>query len=109
MTVGRVPQRRGARADPAAGGLALLFWAPGRGHRQRFRGVTRSGQTPLAGGQGVGEGRDQRGVLVWVGWEVEVQELGCGGLGTWPMRIGIRAEVGALTREEEVGDNVLFV
>lgn len=30
-------------------------------------------------------------------------------MGTWPMRIGIRAEVGALTREEEVGDNVLFV
>lgn len=69
VTVWRVPIRRGVLADPAGERSAPLSWAPGRGCQLLFRGVTRSGQTRLAGGPWGGgwEGLEASVVLGWVG------------------------------------------
>lgn len=60
---------------------------------------------------GGGEGAKVRVGLGWMGGRGSRTWVRlCAGLGTWPRRLGMGAEVGARRREEEgVGDNVRFV
>lgn len=98
-------------ADPAGGGQPLYSGLPGGDADCASEASLARARPSSLGAKGWGRGGaggecwfglvGGRGLRTGVRW--------CGGLATWPVRIGMGAEVGARRREKGVRDNVLFV